>query len=67
MPEGRNRAFHTKHLGARDCLGYGHRISEKKNPAVVAFGRLEERRKTRTEKLSAERRKGIARDAAKAR
>ncbi len=52
-----------------DRSGYYHYMSEEKNPAAVELGRLGGKKggKARAEKLSPERRKEIARKAARAR
>ena len=52
-----------------DRSGYHYYVSEEKNPAAVELGRLggEKGGKARAEKLTPERRKEIARKAARAR
>lgn len=52
-----------------DRSGYDYYMSEAKNPAAVELGRLGGKKggKARAEKLSPERRREIAREAAKAR
>jgi len=58
-----------EYLVVLERSGYDYYMSEEKNPAAVELGRLGGRKggKARAEKLSPERRKEIARKAARAR